>query len=125
MQHCCKSCNFELGNNKAMAGKGGLRSTSFKKGIATKPKGAKHTTTKVKEAIGVNNWQELGQWMETHGLQKYIDNMANMKPKEYAIAYSTLLEYIKPKLNRTTLVGDKESPLEFNIKDLYNGDKKA
>lgn len=88
----------------------------------TAPKGkggATHKKTKVKQAIGLDNWQNFCNYVVTNGVDKLIDEMNKLKGKDFVIAFSALIEFVKPKLSRTTLEGDKEVPIEIFI----NGSK--
>lgn len=93
-------------------------STSFTS--ETAPKGAsKHRKTKVKERLGLNNWQNLTHFVLNEGLDKMLLEMEKLRGRDYLTAYTTLLEYVKPKLSRTTVEGDKNAPIEIFI----NGSK--
>lgn len=95
-----------------MAGRGGIRSTSFKKGSnPIKAKGTKHKKTILKEAIGLKNWDSLKEFIEGKGAGKLVTEMNKLTGRNYVIAYSTLAEFVKPKLARTTLEGDPNKPL--------------
>jgi len=95
-----------------MAGRGGIRSTSFKKGSnPIKAKGTKHRKTRLKEAIGLQNWDALTKFIEGDGAGKLVKEMKKLTGRNYVIAYGTLAEFVKPKLARTTLSGDPSNPL--------------
>lgn len=95
-----------------MPWKGGVRSTSFKKGSApVKAKGTKHKKTRLKEAIGLKNWDTLTSFIETDGAGKLVTEMKKLTGKNYVVAYGMLAEFVKPKLARTTLIGDPNKPL--------------
>jgi hypothetical protein len=84
-----------------MAGKGGLRSTSFKKGEAKgKPKGAINKVNKdTKEAIKMlieNNLDNMTIWLGT---------IATKNPEKAMYIIVNLLEYSIPKLARTEVTG--------------------
>ena len=96
-----------------MAGRGGIRSTSFKKGEGGKPLGAKNQTTKVKEAIGLTGWEALCEFIKNDGADKFMEEMMKLKGYSYINAYATLAEYVKPKLARTVIAGDKDNPLQI------------
>lgn len=96
-------------------------STSFKENNKGKPKGAKSNKTIVKEQIGLSTWESMAQWLVNEGLDRYKEQLQNLKGKDYVYAHTTLMEYFKPKLNRTTLEGgDKPIEMTQNIK-LPNG----
>lgn len=91
-------------------------STTFTKKSAPKGKGsAKRTSTKIKEAIGLDGWENLCSYIKTEGSSKLQEEMSKLKGKDYITAFSSLVEYVKPKLQRTTVAGDPESPLQMNI----------
>lgn len=90
--------------------------TSFTKATAPKGKGAsKHKKTKIKEAIGLNGWENLCDYIKTDGSKKLQEEMAKLKGKDFVMAFSTLVEFVKPKLSRTTLETDKDKPFEITI----------
>ena len=83
----------------------------FKKGqsgnIKGKPKGAISEKTKL--------WETLGNDLTTIHAQKFNEVLSEMmehNPEKGMYIYLQVLEYFKPKLNRTTLVGDPDKPLE-------------
>jgi hypothetical protein len=80
-------------------------STSFSKGNKGKPKGTKHTTTLIKEKLGLSTWETMGEWLMNEGLDRYKLEMESLSGKDFIFAHNTLVEYFKPKLNRTTLDG--------------------
>ena len=80
----------------------------------TAPKGkgrAKSIPNQVKDAIGLTNWKGLKEWAEGPGISKCIEEIETLKGDKYVYAYATILEYIKPKLQRTTLGVDPDAPL--------------
>lgn len=88
----------------------GASSTSFTS--ATAPKGkSKEAKTKIKEALGLTGWERLCNYILTEGAEKYVEEMMKLKGKDFHIAYNSLTEYVKPKLNRTTLSNDPDNPL--------------
>lgn len=86
-----------------MAGKGGKRSTSFTSATASIKKSRKHNKTKIKEAIGLDGWESLCDFIQKDGAVKYIQTLKTLKGKEFAIAYNAMAEYVKPKLQRATI----------------------
>lgn len=82
----------------------------FKKGqsgnIKGKPKGAVNEKTKL--------WEALGHDLTTIHAQKFNEVLSEMmehNPEKGMYIYLQVLEYFKPKLNRTTLAGDSDNPL--------------
>lgn len=49
--------------------------------------------------------------IESVGLDKLKKDIKELKAKERIDAMTSLLEFVLPKLNRTTISGDKENPL--------------
>ena len=82
-----------------------VTSTSFKKSAPGKPKGAKHPQTLLKEKLGLTTWETMGEWLLNEGLDRYKLEMEKLKGKDFIFAHNTLVEYFKPKLNRTTHEG--------------------
>lgn len=88
-------------------GRGGLRSTSFTSETAPKGKGgAKHAKTKIKEQLGLTGWDRLCNFIITDGADKLQEEMLKLEGKDYVNALGSLVEFVKPKLNRTTHEGE-------------------
>lgn len=100
---------------------GGKRSTSWEKGgnIPVKAKGTKNKLTVLKESFGVKNWTQLQDFVEKKGLQKLIKEMETLSGHSYSSIYLQLCEFIKPKLQRTTITGDPESPIIWREEKIY------
>lgn len=82
-------------------------STSFTKETAPKGKGgSKHTKTKIKEKLGLTGWDRLCLFIVTDGADKLQEEMLKLEGKDYVNSLGSLVEFVKPKLNRTTLEGD-------------------
>lgn len=91
----------------------GKTSTSWGPGTNPKGKGSsKNTKTKIKEELGLTGWDALCQYIKTEGSDKLQQEMAKLNGKDYVNALSALIEYVKPKLNRTTVDGN----LNHNIR---------
>lgn len=91
-------------------------STTFTRETAPKGKGSsKRAKTRIKEALGVQTWNELIAWVEGQGIEKCIEEIQKLKGKDYVYAYSTIIEYVKPKLARTTVAGDPNAPIQQNV----------
>lgn len=98
--------------------RGGVRKTTWKKGEkppVKKPKGAKNKRTILKEAIGLKNWDELEKFIETNGIEKCVKELQKLSRANYVYAFLALTEYVKPKLARTEVAGDKDKPLQMNV----------
>ena len=90
--------------------------TSFKKGESPpKQKGMKNKTTIVKESLGLNRWQDMVNYVNGEGVEKYIQEMNKLTGRNYIIAYTSITEYIRPKLNRHTLEGELKKEITLNI----------
>lgn len=103
-----------------MAGRGGIRSTSFKKGQnPICKKGTKHRKTKVKEAMGLTGWEKLCNYILNEGADKYVEEMQKLKGKDFHTAYNALTEFVKPKLTRQEVkheggISLSEATIEFS-----------
>jgi hypothetical protein len=84
-----------------MERRGGRRSTTWKKGEnPVKKKGQISRATKMKQAMGLENWEGLVQYIEGRGATKLVQEMQKLKGRDFVNAVSALAEYIKPKLSR-------------------------
>lgn len=91
-----------------------------------KPKGAKSKKTLIKERLGIKNWSELQGFMEGPGIEKAIAELQKLKGKDYMIAYTSLTEFVKPKLARTEVLADLKTDITWTETKTYDGaDKKA
>lgn len=80
---------------------GGKRSTTWKPGEnPVKKKGQRHRSTKLKEAIGLKNWEGFKAYLENEGATKLIEEMQKLKGKDFVIAFQSMTEFVKPKLAR-------------------------
>lgn len=97
-------------------------STSFKKGDKRprKPVGTKDKKTLLKEKVGLSTWEKMAGWLVEEGMERYKQEMESLEGKDFIYAHTTLMEYFKPKLNRTTLEGGGK-PIEIiNLSKLSN-----
>lgn len=69
-------------------------------------KGTKNKRTQLREAIGMESWQAIETYLTTEGAGKLIDSMRELRPNQYVIAYTGLLEYFRPKLSRQQIAAD-------------------
>lgn len=92
--------------------------TSFKKGQGGKKPGTKHQSTKIKEAIGLDSWNSLKDFLLSKGTDKFQKEIIKLKGQQFTYAYLAALEYFKPKLQRTELIGDPEKPLQTQTIDV-------
>jgi hypothetical protein len=95
---------------------------AFKKGEINNPKG------RSKGAVGKKTeiWNEIGAWFATDGIESYKANLMELMDSDDPDTklkamdkFNALIEFFKPKLARTELVGDEKKPLsivtEFQI----------
>ena len=87
-----------------------------KKPPVQKPKGAKSRKTKLKEAIGAQNWEGLKNFIEGEGATKLIEEMKKLSGKSYVQAIHAVAEYVKPKLRRVD--GNLNANVSFKDKDI-------
>lgn len=85
-----------------------LNSTSFTEDTPGKgrPKGAKNRRTELREAVGIESWQAIETYLTTEGAAKLIESMRELRPNQYVMAYTGLLEYFRPKLSRQQLAAE-------------------
>jgi len=87
----------------------------FQKGVVTnpdgRPKGAKDKKTK--------QWEELGEYIINKGAEKYMDYLDGLKDSSFAERFERILEYFKPKQQRTELTGelDLKEPRKIKYSD--------
>jgi len=85
----------------------------FKKGNKGKPKGAIHKKTHI--------WNEIGEWFASDGIEQYKANLSEMlasgNPVQRAEGMKRLeamMEFFKPKLNRTALTDGDDKALNLS-----------
>lgn len=99
-----------------MPGKGGRTSGTWKKGENPKmKKGTRQKRTVLKESIGLSNWAKLKSFVENEGAEKLVDEIATLNGKDFITAYTSLAEFVKPKLQRTQIAGDPDEPIHSAI----------
>jgi hypothetical protein len=96
---------------------------AFKKGVSGNPKGKPKGAVGKKTAI----WNEIGEWFATDGIESYKANLMElMESNDPDIKlkamdkFNALIEFFKPKLARTELVGDEKKPLSIEITKTYD-----
>lgn len=57
-------------------------------------------------ALNMSTWEEFTEFVNNEGLELFKENMLQLDPKSYIIAYLQLMEYIRPKLTRSTNVNE-------------------
>lgn len=94
---------------------GGKRSTSWQKGEApVKQPGTKNKHTLLKESLGLSNWAKLKSFIENEGAEKMVDEMMKLKGRDFVIAMTQFTEFVKPKLQRSTVTGDPDAPVQVS-----------
>jgi len=66
--------------------------------LSGRPKGAKDKKTEA--------WHELGEYLINEGSTKYMEYLNTLKDKSYAERFEKIVEYFKPKQNRTEIKAD-------------------
>jgi hypothetical protein len=92
--------------------------TSFTPGNrpAGRGKGTKNKRTELREAIGINSWQQIEHYLTTEGAEKLISSMKELRPGQFVYAYTGLLEYFRPKLSRQQLsAAPGEGEMEIHV----------
>ena len=64
-------------------------------------KRVKKRHTRLKEAIGLDSWDSLQNYLTTNGVDKFISTLHSMKGRNFTFAYLQAIEFFKPKLART------------------------
>ena len=85
-----------------------INNTTFKTGDnrVRKPKGAVSKKTKIAAKLGLA-WNDLQPYMEGAGIARYIAELEALNGRDYIIAYTAMLEYVKPKLARQEIITNK------------------
>lgn len=76
----------------------------FQKGVVTnpngRPKGARDKKTE--------QWHLLGEYLINEGAKKYMAYLNELKKKDFAERFERIIEYFRPKQQRTELSGELE-----------------
>jgi hypothetical protein len=95
--------------------RGGRTSGTWKKGQnPIKRKGQIHKKTKLKNSIGLQNWEGLKEFIEKDGATKLIEEIKKLTGRNYVNAMAALTEFVKPKLSRV----DANVKANINISEL-------
>lgn len=73
----------------------------FKKGNPGRKKGSKSEKTK--------QWEVLGESIMNEHTERFNEELNKLQGKDFIQAYTQVLEYFKPKLQRTELKGELEN----------------
>ena len=63
-------------------------------------------------------WEKFTEFCMEGGLEKFVVEMKTLKGGMYTGQFLNLLEFHKPRLARTEMVGDEGKPIELNISNL-------
>ena len=67
----------------------------------------------------VQAWEELGEWFITQGAAKYLLYIEGLQNEDFADRYERLLEYFKPKLQRSEIRAEV-SEMRDKIKTVFD-----
>ncbi len=87
----------------------------FEKGRAKtggKQKGSKNERTK--------EWEKLAESIQERHTERFNDILDSLDDEKFADKFLQILEYFKPKLQRTTLIGDSSEPINVNFTPVGN-----
>lgn len=82
------------------------RAGQFQKGQGGRPKGAINKETAVKQLIQQSLWDKVGERLTNEGIDRAWDELSTLRGEKYLNGIMALMEYFKPKLNRTELKTD-------------------
>ncbi len=72
--------------------------TSYTPETAPKGKGGStHLKTRLKEQIGLNDWETLSNYVENEGAARFLNEMQQLQGRDFVLCYLKLLEYFKPR----------------------------
>jgi hypothetical protein len=72
-----------------------------------KPKGVPTKALAKVSHLQLSTWESFTEFINNEGLDLFKENLMQLDPKSYIIAYLQLLEFIKPKLTRAQIVEEK------------------
>jgi N-methylhydantoinase B/oxoprolinase/acetone carboxylase alpha subunit len=68
-------------------------------------KRVKKKKTRIIEAVGLDSWESIQDYLLTKGAKKFIDSINKLQDKSYVFSYLQAMEYFKPKLSRAEVTG--------------------
>jgi hypothetical protein len=66
-----------------------------------KPKGAQSKKTKILKAMGLDNWHQVGEFINGKGAIKYTKEVNSLEGEAFVRCYMAMVEYWKPKQVRS------------------------
>ncbi len=102
----------------------------FQKGnnLGGRRKGVLNKNTQLKQSLSLHGWKELKDYVETHGISRFIAEMERLEGKDYIIAFLGILPYVKPKIANISYYQDEpgskgriEAQHTITIKDMRDG----
>lgn len=85
-----------------------------------KVKGSKAKKTIIKEAVGLDSWENLQRFLLNEGANKFIEEVSKMKGRAFAINFLQAIEYFKPKLSRVDSQNSHKVEIKNFIVELSN-----
>ena len=73
--------------------------------------GTPNKDTLVKELLVENLWDKVSGLVTSEGIDKCWLELNKMSGKDYVYGFLSLMEYFKPKLQRSTLSNDPDNPI--------------
>lgn len=68
-------------------------------------------------------WEVFADYCVNGGLEKFQRELDALNGKTFVDAFTNLLEFHKPRLSRTTVVGDATEPIQVNYAPVSGKDK--
>jgi len=71
---------------------------------------------KGQKSAKVQAWEELGEYFTNAGARKYFEYISQLEAEEFAKRYEAMLEYFKPKLQRSENRVEVASPEDRSVR---------
>lgn len=95
--------------------------TSFTPATAPKGKGgSKHLKTRIKEAVGLDNYQTMIEYLKGEGLQRVLNDMREMNAKDHFVAFTRMWELNFPKPKAEAPAQSEFGGVDFFVIEDYN-----